>query len=165
MHLLWQAVWGDIWKPTVEKSQTNAINVTMHLLVQTVWGYVWKHTVDKSQTNVTNVTIHLLWQAIWRDMWPSGMLLFKRLRLILGGPFEDSFENTKTHSGQTNATNVIMPLLRILELEELLHCLTPKRLFSSVCELVLHEILSSSLRITTLVTHEILFLIGFHVLF
>ena len=27
----------------------------MHLLVQTCWGDIWKHTVEKSQTNASNV--------------------------------------------------------------------------------------------------------------
>ena len=97
MHLLMQAIWGHIWKHTVEKSQTNVTNVIMHLLMQAIWGRTWKHTVAKSQTNVTNVTLphlrqatwgliwkhtveksqtdatsvtlHLLWQSIWGDIW------------------------------------------------------------------------------------------------
>ena len=39
------AISGDIWKRTVEKSQTNATNVTMYSLGQAIWGLVWKHTV------------------------------------------------------------------------------------------------------------------------
>ena len=42
MPLLKHAIWGHIWKCTVEKSQTNATNVTMHLLRQEIWGHIWK---------------------------------------------------------------------------------------------------------------------------
>ena len=48
MHPLRQAIWGDIWKHTAEKSQTNATNVIMHPLRQTVWGHIWRRTVEKS---------------------------------------------------------------------------------------------------------------------
>ena len=69
MHPFRQAIWGDIWKCTVEKSQTDATNVTMHPLMHGIWGHIWKRTVEKSQINVTNVTMPLLWQAIWGDIW------------------------------------------------------------------------------------------------
>ena len=68
-HCLKQAIWGDIWKRTVEKSQTNATNVTLHPLRQAIWGDIWKHTVEKSPTNATNVTLHPLAQKIWRHIW------------------------------------------------------------------------------------------------
>ena len=69
MHLLMQAIWGNIWKHTVEKSQTNATSATMHLLRQAIWGSIWKLTVEKSQTNAASVTLHLLIQAIWGNIW------------------------------------------------------------------------------------------------
>ena len=51
----------------MEKSQTNATNVTMHLLKQAIWGNIWKRTLEsnkcKSRTNATNVTMHLLWKC------------------------------------------------------------------------------------------------------
>ena len=62
-------IWGGIWKYTstiVEKSQTNAINVTM-LLLRLIRGY----TMEKSQTNAVNAILQPHRQA-----------------------FEDSFENT-----------------------------------------------------------------------
>ena len=59
LHLLIQAIWGHIWKCTVEKSQTDATNVTMPLLRQVIWGDIWKHTVEKSQTNVIQLLIIL----------------------------------------------------------------------------------------------------------
>ena len=50
MPALVQAVWGNIWQPTLVKSQTNATNVIMHPLVKTFWGYIWqKHTGVKCQ--------------------------------------------------------------------------------------------------------------------
>ena len=51
MHPLMQAIWRHIWRRTVEKSRTNAINATLHPLGQVVWGHIWRHTVEKSQTN------------------------------------------------------------------------------------------------------------------
>ena len=69
MLLLVQAILGNIWKRTVEKSQTNATNATMPLLVQTFWETIWKRTVEKSQTNATNVTLRPLGQAIWGNIW------------------------------------------------------------------------------------------------
>ena len=47
MHPLRQANWGDIWKNTVEKRQTNATNVIMHPLSQAIWRDIWKYTVEK----------------------------------------------------------------------------------------------------------------------
>ena len=63
------AIWGDIWKHTVEKSQTNATNVTMPLLKRSIWGDIWKCTVQKSRRNATNVTLHQLTQAISGHIW------------------------------------------------------------------------------------------------
>ena len=40
-------------------SSSQAANLRRHL----------KHTVEKSQTNAVNVIFHVLWQAIWRDIW------------------------------------------------------------------------------------------------
>ena len=43
-----QAIWGHIWKRTVEKSQMNATNVTLHPHRQEIWGDIWKSTVGKN---------------------------------------------------------------------------------------------------------------------
>ena len=56
-------------KNIVEKSWTNATNVTFHFPRQAIWGHIWKRIVEKSQTNATNVTLLLLRRAIWRDIW------------------------------------------------------------------------------------------------
>ena len=36
---------------TVGKSQTNVSNVTMHPHSQAIWGHIWKHTLEKNQMN------------------------------------------------------------------------------------------------------------------
>ena len=64
-----QVIWGHIWKRTVEKSRTNATNVTMPLLGQAIWGNIWKYTVEKSKTNATNATLPALSKVIWGDIW------------------------------------------------------------------------------------------------
>jgi len=65
MDDLRKAISGDIWKATVEKSQTNVASATMNHLRKAIWGDIWKRTLEKSETNATNVTIHHLRQAIW----------------------------------------------------------------------------------------------------
>ena len=69
IHLLMQAIWGHIWKCTVEKSQTNATCVIMHPLMQVLWRHIWKHTVVRSQTNATNVSMHHHMQAVLEGIW------------------------------------------------------------------------------------------------
>jgi len=64
-----QAVWGDIWKPRVEKSQINATNVTMPRLRQVNWKNIWKCTVEKIQINKANVTLHVPSHSIWEEFW------------------------------------------------------------------------------------------------
>ena len=48
MHSLWQAIWGDIWKHTVEKNQINVNSVTLHPLRQAIWKDICKHRGEKS---------------------------------------------------------------------------------------------------------------------
>ena len=69
MALLEQAIWGHIWKRTVEKSQTNATSVIMHPLEQEVWGDIWKRTVEKSHTIATSVAMHPPVQTNWGCIW------------------------------------------------------------------------------------------------
>ena len=88
MHLIRQAIWGDIWKIIVSESKTNATNVIMHPPMQALWGHIWKRTVEKSQTNATNATMPLLRQTIWDNIWKRTV-----------------------EKSQRNATNVIMLLL------------------------------------------------------
>ena len=64
MHLPVEAILGDIWKHTVEKSPTNATNVTLHLLRQGIWEHIWKYTVEKNQINAISVSMHPLGQAV-----------------------------------------------------------------------------------------------------
>ena len=48
-YLIRQEIWGDIWKHTVEKSQTNVTSVITHLhpLVHIIWGLIWEHRMEK----------------------------------------------------------------------------------------------------------------------
>ena len=69
LHPLGQAIWGHIWKYTVGKSRTNATNVILHPHRQAIWGDILKHTVEKSQTTAINVTMHLLVQMFWGHIW------------------------------------------------------------------------------------------------
>ena len=89
LHPFRQAIWGQIWKLTVEKSRTNAISVTTSHLGHAIWGHIWKHTVEKKQTNATSVTLHSLKRAIWGYIWKHTV-----------------------EKSQTNATNVVMHLFR-----------------------------------------------------
>ena len=57
LPLLWHGVWRIIWKCTVEKSQTNATYATMNHLIKAIWDNIWKRTVEKSQRNATKATI------------------------------------------------------------------------------------------------------------
>ena len=93
MHLQVLAIWGDIWKCTVEKSQTNAASVTMHLLEQVIWGNIWKRTVEKSQTNATNVNMHPLRQAIWGDIWKRTVEEVKNATSEIAQAFLKLFDN------------------------------------------------------------------------
>ena len=64
LHPFEQAIWIHSWKGTVKKSP-NATSVIMRPLGQTVWGHIWKCTVEKSQTYATNVILRPLWQTVW----------------------------------------------------------------------------------------------------
>ena len=45
----------------------------MPLLRLAIWRHIWKRIVEKSQTNAANVTFPFLRQAIWRDIWQNYM--------------------------------------------------------------------------------------------
>ena len=75
-HLLWQAIWGHIWQRTVEKSQTNATNVTMPALIQSLSIDIWKRRVNK-QIYVTNATMLSFKQAIWGSIWKLSISKYK----------------------------------------------------------------------------------------
>ena len=120
MHLLRQAIWGNIWKDTVEKRQTNATNATMHPLGQAIWGHIWRHTVEKSQTNAINVTLLALRQAIWGIIWKftveksqtnaTSVIMHPLIWALWGHIWRHTVEKS-----QTNATNVILhPLIQVL---------------------------------------------------
>ena len=52
-------------QPYSEESLTNATNVIMLPIMHAIWGDIWKGTVEKSQTNATSVIMHPLRQAFW----------------------------------------------------------------------------------------------------
>ena len=60
LHPLRQAVWGHIWKGTVEKRQTNAGSVFLHPLIQVLWADMWKDILEKSQTNAISVILRYI---------------------------------------------------------------------------------------------------------
>ena len=84
LHPLGQAIWGHIWKRTVEISQKNATSVILHPLKQVVWELIWWYTIEKSLKN----------QPVW-------------ICMLSGKQFEYTFENTLRRK-QTNATSVTM---------------------------------------------------------
>ena len=51
MHFLKQAIWGNIWKHTVEESPTNTTNVTTAPQIDVISLDIWKTTQEKSQTS------------------------------------------------------------------------------------------------------------------
>ena len=63
MHHLRQAIWGDIWKHTVEKNQTSATNATMHPLKQAIWGDIWKPTVEKNHDIMSIINEYYQWTS------------------------------------------------------------------------------------------------------
>ena len=67
-HPLVHVIYGNHLKYTVEKSQTNATNVTMHPLRQAIWEHIWQHTVEKSQTSAVNVNFDSVLQTLWRPL-------------------------------------------------------------------------------------------------
>ena len=92
LHLYRQAIWGHIWKLTLEKNiqiqsmrlcicsgrqfkETVEKNVqmqpfvTLHLFMQAIWENIWKLPQVKSRSNAINATFHLFRQAIWENIW------------------------------------------------------------------------------------------------
>ena len=74
---------------TVEKSQTNAISVTLHPLKQAIYKFRNEQSTMDKVKNATFVTMH-----------------------ILNRQFEDSFENTQCRKVKRNATSVAKHLLK-----------------------------------------------------
>ena len=72
----------------------------MHPPMQVLWGDIWKRTVGRNQTNATNVTLHPHWQAIWGDIWRRTLEKAKQMQPVWlcvcsGRQFEETFENTQ----------------------------------------------------------------------
>ena len=55
---------------------------------QAIWGHIWKLTLEKKRTNATNATLHLFGQTIWGDIWKSIQMQPMRLCICTGRQFE-----------------------------------------------------------------------------
>ena len=119
---LWtrQAVWGEIWKPTVEKNQINATNVTMPRLRQVIWKHIWKCIVEKSQTNTANVTLHVPRHLIWEDIWKHTVEKNKCNQCDFASSQAGNLRaHLKTHSGEkTNKCNAMWLCILLCKLFE-----------------------------------------------
>ena len=57
----------------MERKTTSATSVILRRLRQAIWGYIWKYTVEKSWVNATNVIMHSRGRIIWRHIWKHTM--------------------------------------------------------------------------------------------
>ena len=116
MLLLRQAIWGHIWKRTLEKNKINATNATMHLIRQAVWGDIWKIIVYESKT----MQPMCLWifPVMWFEdtfekvQWANG----KQMQLMRLCIFQASNlrRHLKTHSGEkSNKYNLFSFMIKI----------------------------------------------------
>ena len=116
MHPFGQAIWGHIWRHTVEKSQTNATSVIMHPCMQVLWGHIWKSTVEKSRTNATSVIMHPPGQTVWRLIWKRIVEKSRTnatnvtIHVLRQEPWGDTWKHTAEES-QTNDNSVILAAL------------------------------------------------------
>ena len=79
MPLLRQAIWGDIWKHTVGKSQTNAASVTLPALPQVLWGDIWRGTVQCRKEKREKSTF-VIFSRCSERMCPLENLFFREKR-------------------------------------------------------------------------------------
>ena len=93
----------------MEKSQTNAINVTLHLLIQTIWRDIWKHTAEISQTNETSVILHLHRKTLWFEnpLWRKAKQMQPMWLCVHWVRFQMGVENAQWKH-QTNAMSVTL---------------------------------------------------------
>ena len=78
MHHLRQAVWGDIWKCTLEKSETNATSAIMLPLNQAIWGHIWKDTIEKNCITIYDILLSIsiyLSCLVWLTDYPTREVL------------------------------------------------------------------------------------------
>ena len=69
LHHFSTAIWENIWKDTVLKSQVNAISVIMHPLRKVILESIWKYIPERSPINVRCATMHLSQQETWKHIW------------------------------------------------------------------------------------------------
>ena len=81
MHPFGQVLWGDIWKRTLEKSQTNATNALVAMWLCLFWGRQFEDTFENTQWRQTKqmqlMWLYMLWSKCFqepyektqRDVW------------------------------------------------------------------------------------------------
>ena len=78
-HLWKLAIWGDIWKHTVGKSETNAASVTLPALSQVLWGDIWRGTVQCRKEKREKSTF-VIFSRCSERMCPLENLFFREKR-------------------------------------------------------------------------------------
>ena len=93
--------------------QIDAADVNMPSLRQAIWGDIWKRTLEKSQTiadNATSSCLNALIHAFENTQWMMTIrcrLQLMYICLLWGKRFEETFVNTLEKS-QTNADNATL---------------------------------------------------------
>ena len=78
LRLIVEAVWGDIWKCTLEKSETNATSAIMLPLNQAIWGHIWKDTIEKNCITIYDILLSIsiyLSCLVWLTDYPTREVL------------------------------------------------------------------------------------------
>ena len=143
MSILGQAIWGHNWKRTVEISQTNATSVNLPVLIQVLWGRIWKHTVKKSQANATSVNLPVcdpssfetFENAHWKKSNKCNRCYYASSKHGVRG---DIWKHT-LEKNQTNATSVIMPLLRQANWGDIWKC-TAEKSHTNAISVIMHRL-------------------------
>ena len=143
MPILGQAIWGHNWKRTVEISQTNATSVNLPVLIQVLWGRIRKHTVKKSQANATSVNLPVcdpssfetFENAHWKKSNKCNRCYYASSE---HGVRVDIWKHT-LEKNQTNATSVIMPLLRQANWGDIWKC-TAEKSHTNAISVIMHRL-------------------------
>ena len=111
MHLCTQTVWEDIWKPTLEKSRSNATNATSDLFTQTIWEHIWNSQWRK----VVQMQLCICSDSQFEKTFENSILrkIVQMQPTWLASVHSDDLrKHLKTHTGKShwNATNATMHL-------------------------------------------------------
>ena len=102
MPFLGQAIWGDLWKSTMEKSRTNATCVTLHPLGHAIWGHIWKtywrkvkkcNECDLASFQANILTRHLNRYSVNIHRWEKSNKCDQCL--LPGKRFEETFKDAQ----------------------------------------------------------------------